>query len=216
MEELCQFNRRQWWEWFTVPLARLLLRQLANRWSNSYWSNGRHTNTRYFLTADSNITHDEWSGTITIAAAGSGVTPSGLTGNDTNVTMTLGGTPATALLQTVSMTLGWTGQLSLTRGGTNANLTAVNGGMVYSTASRVCYYASFNRWSNSYWSNGSTPTPATLTAGSNITITNGPGTITIAAAGSGVTPSALTEINDTNVTMTLGGTPATALYPPFQ
>jgi hypothetical protein len=54
--------------------------------------------------------------------------------DDTNVTLTLGGTPATALLHAVSMTLGWTGQLSLARGGTNANLTASNGGIFYSTA----------------------------------------------------------------------------------
>jgi hypothetical protein len=32
--------------------------------------------------------------------------------NDTNVTLTLGGTPATALLQNVSLTLGWTGTLA--------------------------------------------------------------------------------------------------------
>jgi hypothetical protein len=38
--------------------------------------------------------------------------------DDTNVTMTLGGTPSTALLSSVSMTLGWTGQLAVGRGGT--------------------------------------------------------------------------------------------------
>lgn len=38
--------------------------------------------------------------------------------DDTNVTLTLGGTPATALLKATSLTLGWTGQLSLARGGT--------------------------------------------------------------------------------------------------
>ena len=38
--------------------------------------------------------------------------------DDTNVTMTLGGTPASALLVAASMTLGWTGTLSATRGGT--------------------------------------------------------------------------------------------------
>lgn len=63
------------------------------------------------------------------------VAPSPLTRvDDTNVTLTLGGTPATALLQAVSLTMGWTGQLSLARGGTNANLTASNGGIFYSTA----------------------------------------------------------------------------------
>ena len=41
--------------------------------------------------------------------------------NDTNVTLTLGGTPSTALLAAASLTLGWTGQLGLSRGGTNAS-----------------------------------------------------------------------------------------------
>jgi hypothetical protein len=38
--------------------------------------------------------------------------------NDTNVTLTLGGTPATALLKATSLTLGWTGTLAVARGGT--------------------------------------------------------------------------------------------------
>ena len=41
--------------------------------------------------------------------------------NDTNVQMTLGGTPATALLQPVTINLGWTGQLAVGRGGTGAS-----------------------------------------------------------------------------------------------
>lgn len=40
--------------------------------------------------------------------------------DDTNVTLTLGGTPATALLHAASLTLGWTGQLSVPRGGSGA------------------------------------------------------------------------------------------------
>jgi hypothetical protein len=40
--------------------------------------------------------------------------------NDTNVTATLGGTPAGALLNATSITLGWTGLLDVTRGGTGA------------------------------------------------------------------------------------------------
>lgn len=76
---------------------------------------------------------------ITLSAAGAiGVTGSALTKtDDTNVTLTLGGTPTTALLQATSLTLGWTGQLGLTRGGTAASLTASNGGIVYSTASAM-------------------------------------------------------------------------------
>lgn len=43
-------------------------------------------------------------------------TPSALTKtDDTNVTLTLGGTPATALLQATSITVGWTGTLALSR-----------------------------------------------------------------------------------------------------
>ncbi len=41
--------------------------------------------------------------------------------DDTNVTLTLGGSPLTALLQPTSLTLGWTGTLSGTRGGTGVN-----------------------------------------------------------------------------------------------
>jgi len=47
------------------------------------------------------------------------VTPAALTRtDDTNVTLTLGGTPATALLQATSITVGWSGQLAVARGGT--------------------------------------------------------------------------------------------------
>lgn len=60
-----------------------------------------------------------WCGDGTWKTAGSTVTPAALTKvDDTNVTLTLGGTPATALLQATSITAGWTGQLSVPRGGT--------------------------------------------------------------------------------------------------
>lgn len=39
--------------------------------------------------------------------------------DDTNVTLTLGGSPTTALLNATSLTLGWTGTLGVARGGTN-------------------------------------------------------------------------------------------------
>ena len=41
--------------------------------------------------------------------------------DDANVTLTLGGTPTTALLASTSLTIGWTGTLSGTRGGTGVN-----------------------------------------------------------------------------------------------
>lgn len=52
--------------------------------------------------------------------------------DDTNVTLTLDGSPTTALLTAASLTLGWTGLLSLARGGTNKLITAVAGAVVWS------------------------------------------------------------------------------------
>jgi hypothetical protein len=83
--------------------------------------------------------------------------------NDTNVTVTLGGTPSTALLQATSLTLGWAGQLSLTRGGTNASLTASNGGIFYSTASAGAILAG-TATANQVLLSGSSTTPAWSTA----------------------------------------------------
>ena len=183
-------------------------------------------------------------------------TPAALTKtNDANVTLTLGGTPATSLLQATSLTLGWSGQLSLTRGGTNANLTASNGGIFYSTASAGAILAG-TATANQILLSGSSTTPAWSTAtypatttinqilysssanviGGLSTLNNGvlitgatgiPAMLANGTAGyvltanSGAppswqaapapTPAALTESNDTNVTMTLGGTPSTAL-----
>lgn len=76
---------------------------------------------------------------ISVSAAGVvSITGTALTKtDDTNVTLTLGGSPTTALVTASSLTLGWTGQLALTRGGTAASLTASNGGLVYSTASAL-------------------------------------------------------------------------------
>jgi len=44
--------------------------------------------------------------------------------DDTNVTLTLGGNPTTALLADASLTLGWSGQLSVARGGSGASTAA--------------------------------------------------------------------------------------------
>lgn len=81
---------------------------------------------------------------VTITPAASSITGgAALTKvDDTNVTLTLGGTPTTALLTASSLTLGWTGQLGLSRGGLNASLTADNGGIFYSTGSAGAILAS--------------------------------------------------------------------------
>lgn len=63
-------------------------------------------------------------GTVSAAPVWSTITGADITGaaltktDDTNVTLTLGGTPATALLRAASITVGWTGTLSIARGGT--------------------------------------------------------------------------------------------------
>jgi hypothetical protein len=50
--------------------------------------------------------------------------------DDTNVTLTLGGTPTTSLLAATSLTLGWTGQLAVSRGGTGLS-SGTSGGIPY-------------------------------------------------------------------------------------
>ena len=123
--------------------------------------------------------------------------------DDTNVTLTLGGSASTALLNAASLTLGWTGQLSLGRGGTNANLTASAGSVAYSTASAIAFTAvgsanqvlisngtSAPSWSNlsslgvSSFSAGTTGfTPSTATTGA-VTLA---GTLATTNGGTGLT-----------------------------
>jgi hypothetical protein len=86
--------------------------------------------------------------------------------DDTNVTLTLGGDPANALLAAVSLTLAWAGQLAVSRGGTGQS-SFTNGQLLIGN------------------STGNTLTKATLTPGANITITNTAGAITIAVSGLG-------------------------------
>lgn len=128
------------------------------------------------------------------AQFGASFTPSALTRvDDNNVTLTLGGTPATSLLESVSLTLGWTGQLSPSRGGTGIN----NGTNTLTLGGNLTTSGAFD---STFTMTGATnvtfPTSGTLATTSQIPVVN---------------PSALTRVDDTNVTITLGGTPATAL-----
>ena len=55
-------------------------------------------------------------GEVKTVSTGNSITPTSLTKvDDTNVTLTLGGSPTTALLQATSLTLGWTGTLADSR-----------------------------------------------------------------------------------------------------
>ena len=65
---------------------------------------------------------------LTTLGAQPALTPAALTRvNDANVTLTLGGTPASALLQATSITAGWSGTLATNRGGFGADVSAANG-----------------------------------------------------------------------------------------
>jgi hypothetical protein len=57
--------------------------------------------------------------------------------DDTNVTLTLGGSASTALLNAASLTLGWTGTLATTRGGTGLSSFTANGVLYASSTSAL-------------------------------------------------------------------------------
>lgn len=73
--------------------------------------------------------------------------------DDTNVTATLGGSPSTALLNAASITLGWTGNLAVSRGGTGAGtLTGPlkgNGTSAFTAATAADMYALWSGTCNS-------------------------------------------------------------------
>lgn len=98
--------------------------------------------------------------------------------NDTNVTLTLGGTPTTALLHAASITAGWTGTLAVGRGGLGIGTIPTNGQIPIG--------------------NGTNYTAATLTASTGIFITNASGSITIGVTGSG------NWVDQTSSTVTMG------------
>jgi hypothetical protein len=113
--------------------------------------------------------------------------------NDTNIQITLGGTPTGSMINAVSLTMGWTGQLAVGRGGTGAaTLTGVVIGNGTSNMTAVAGTAGQFLRRN-----------LANTAYEFRTLQGGD-----------IAGSELTFANDTNVTMTLGGTPASALLQP--
>lgn len=121
-----------------------------------------------------------------------GVTGQALTKtDDTNVTLALGGTPATALLQAVSLTLGWTGLLAVNRGGTGVSTL----GTISKTDD-----------TNVTLTLGGTPANSTIQS---VSFTLGwTGVLAANRGGTGVSSlGTISKVDDTNVTLTLGGTP---------
>jgi hypothetical protein len=83
--------------------------------ANSFTTSGNFSVTQTY-TDTTNVTFPT-SGTL--ATTAQLPTPAALTKvDDTNVTITLGGSPSNALLQGVSLTMGWNGQAAVPRGGT--------------------------------------------------------------------------------------------------
>lgn len=80
--------------------------------------------------------------------------------DDTNVTLTLGGTPSLALLEAVTLTLAWSGQLDVTRGGTGlASLS--QGDLLYGSAVNTFAKLAKNTSATRYLSNtGTSNNPA--------------------------------------------------------
>ena len=144
-------------------------------------------------------------GTGTVSAAptwatisGSDITGAALTKtDDTNVTLTLGGTPTTSLLRTTSLTLGWTGTLAETRGGTNQSTYAL-GDMLYASAANTLSKLAGNILTKKF-----------LTQTGTGTVSAAPTWATIST--SDLPTAALSASSDTNINITLGGSPTNAL-----
>lgn len=122
--------------------------------------------------------------------------------DDTNVTMTLGGNPLIALVNAASLTLGWTGELSPTRGGTGIN----NGASTLTLAGTL---ATIGAFASTFTMTGATnvtfPTSGTLatTAG---TVSSVSGTADRITSTGGTTPAidiAVTYAGQASIT-TLG------------
>lgn len=119
--------------------------------------------------------------------------------DDTNVTLTLGGNPTAALLASASLTLGWTGQLAATRGGTGFGSYA-SGDMLYANSTTTLAKLSIGSGGRVLESSGSAPQwvasngtgnvlrqTNTVMTTPTVTSTIGVGNATPSASGSGVT-----------------------------
>lgn len=137
---------------------------------------GNTTATRKFLRQTGNGTISAAPAWDTILAAD--VPGSALTKvDDTNVTLTLGGTPTSALLAAASLTLGWTGTLSIARGGTGAGAKQAAFDALAPTATRA---GDLTYWDGTHYVN-----IAGNNSGVKVLSEDGSGVVSWAAPGSG-------------------------------
>lgn len=143
--------------------------------------------------------------------------------SDTNVIITATGAIATALLKAVNLALSWTGILSIARGGTGLGAlgTALQQLRVNAGATALEYFTPSPDFIESVTDTNTVDLTVTGTALSADVRTQNTATVNLSSDASGLkadvntgailTPSALSKVDDTNVTLTLGGTPLTAL-----
>ena len=142
----------------TYTLGDILYSSASNTLSKL---SGNTTSTKQYLSQTG-------TGTVSAAPAWATISGSDITGaaltvsNDTNVTLTLGGTPATSLLRAASITAGWTGTLGTSRGGTNADSSAwAQGDIIYISSTGTWDHLAKNTTATRYLSNtGATNNPA--------------------------------------------------------
>lgn len=172
------------------------------------------------LTPGSGITITNASGSITISASGGGGTVTSVTGTLNRITSSGGATPAIDISaayvgQTSITTLGtiatgvWNGSvIDLAHGGTNANLTASNGGIFYSSATAAAILAG-TATAGQLLTSGSSTTPAWTTT--TYPLTNAANTLLYASSAN--TMAALATANN-SVLLTNGtGVPAYPVAP---
>ena len=111
--------------------------------------------------------------------------------DDTNITLTLGGSPTTALLNAASLTLGWTGQLAVSRGGTGLSAGTSGGVPYFSSTSAMTSSAALTQYGVVYGGGAGAAPVATAagTTGQVLTATTGGAPTWAAPATSGTVTS---------------------------